>query len=266
MLAAAAACLASPLLGAQSLDAGQVARYGGSFAIDCADARYPRLRVTADALIIEHGQRRMTSSPIDNFASFYGPEPPPGYLTVLAAQVKGGKGSVMFALYTDATGRYVKIEEDGGFGDGFVRTLRDARHRDCDKPRARRDGGTFRDEQRQGGAADTALRATSPLNDARFKAAYDRALGPHAKERWIVELLTYQRDPQSVRLGGSDFQFYSLCKPHDCADNNMVLLYAREQGVAYGKLVDRRLPRWLGSPSAALRSEIERLWRAEWRR
>jgi hypothetical protein len=53
---------------------------------------------------------------------------------------------------------------------------------------------------------------------------------------------------------------------HDCADHNVVLLYSTSRRVAYAKVQQKGRFTLLGSPSAAMAKELDRLWRAEWRR
>ena len=49
------------------------------------------------------------------------------------------------------------------------------------------------------------------------------------------------------QVPGDDYQFASVCKNHDCYDRNMVLLYA-------------------AAPPPPVAAELQRMWKAEYRR
>lgn len=246
------------------MDANAFAMYGGEFSINCGDARLPRLKVTADSLTYEQGSRRVTATPIDLMASYFGPEPPPDFMVAIFGPTKRGNAELTVVLHRDAQGRYAKIEGDDKFRASLGKVLGEGSYRDCDTERARRDGTEFVEQQRRSAAAHAEAQARSPMRDARFKAAYDRALGARAREPWIEQMVGQETEPKTVQLGGSPYRLYEECKPHDCAENNLVLLYSADRGVAYGRLRDRGQLRWLGNPPAALAGEIDKLMREAW--
>ena len=66
-------------------------------------------------------------------------------------------------------------------------------------------------------------------------------------------------------VAGTSSQLVHVCKNHDCADNNLTLLYAPGTQTVYAKLLLRGQPALLGAPPAVVAAELERLWKAEWR-
>lgn len=241
------------------MDPAALAAYGGEFAVDCADARSPRLRVTAEALILEHDGRRTTAAPVQVMASFYGPNPPPGYVTALSAPTSRS-GELLLVLFRDGRGRHLRVDGDEPVRAALGR-LADARYRDCRPAGVAHRGPAGAAEHREAAVAH----GRSPLADAGFRAAYERALGHRAGEPWIRAMVGQATTPGAVTLAGTHHEMYSVCKPHDCADHQLVLLFSRERGVAYGRLRENgRSPRWVGDPPPALRPHIERLFREQW--
>jgi hypothetical protein len=70
---------------------------------------------------------------------------------------------------------------------------------------------------------------------------------------------------KKVQVAGNDYQLVSVCKNHDCGENNMVLLYAPASQTIYGKVLHASCPILIGGPPPPVAAELERLWKAEWR-
>lgn len=102
------------------------------------------------------------------------------------------------------------------------------------------------------------------LRDARFRSAYAAALGPKAKLPWLARL-SNSALLRPHRFETVEYQIASPCKPHDCAEHNLLLLYAPASGKVYGQLYERGQVTLLGSPSPALSQELGRLWKREFR-
>ena len=113
-------------------------------------------------------------------------------------------------------------------------------------------------------AADPMVTTDDLLRDPKFKAAYLGALGPKAKERWLATM-TNSALVRRVSVGGEDYQVATPCKPHDCGDNNLLLLYSPAKGVVYGKLFEKGRSTPIGQPDAAMSAELERMWSKEFR-
>jgi len=103
------------------------------------------------------------------------------------------------------------------------------------------------------------------LRDAKFKRAYGQALGPLAKEHWLMVLDGPAQPVENVRVAGNDYQLLSVCKNHDCYDNSLVVLYAAPTGTVYGTILLRGRPTLVGAPPAPVAAELQRLWQATYR-
>lgn len=102
------------------------------------------------------------------------------------------------------------------------------------------------------------------LADARFRQAYMAALGPKAKERWLATLANSAL-VRTETIAGERFQVVTPCKPHDCAEHNLLLLYAPASGALYGHLHERGRVTVLGRPAADLQAQMQTLWTREFR-
>ena len=72
-------------------------------------------------------------------------------------------------------------------------------------------------------------------------------------------------DATTVTIAGTRYPQLTGCKPHDCGDNNALVLSAPRTGAVYGKIFVRQIPSFIGEPSRAIAEELDGLWRAEWR-
>jgi Inhibitor of vertebrate lysozyme (Ivy) len=113
-------------------------------------------------------------------------------------------------------------------------------------------------------AAEPMLTTADLLKDPKFESAYRAALGPKANQKWLITM-TNSALVSQVTLAGETFQVATPCKPHDCGDNNLLLLYAPGRGLVYGKLYEKGRTTLLGAPSAPMVAELERLWKKEFR-
>ena len=116
------------------------------------------------------------------------------------------------------------------------------------------------------GYALTELTAAGLLYNAKAKATYYKSLGPLSKEPWLAQLDGPSSENKAVKVAGADYVLVSTCKNHDCAENNVVLLYSGAQDVVYGKVYQRGRSTLIGSPPPAVAAELEKLWKAEHRR
>ena len=113
-------------------------------------------------------------------------------------------------------------------------------------------------------AADPMVTTDDLLRDPKFKAAYLGALGAKAKEPWLARMSNSSL-VRKVSVGGDAYQVATPCKPHDCGDNNLFLLYSPTRGVVYGKLFEKGKSTAIGQPSAAMSAELDRMWSKEFR-
>lgn len=257
---------ANPAWSVDSVTAEALRLYGGVYSANCADPAAPRLRAGADALVVELGNQRIVGRNVQAAYSFFGNSPPPNYQVVLLSEVRPGVG-VEFIVYRDRTGLYATFEADPGMRAILGKAAPAVKYRHCSGSGARQ--GEAPPVRPPPPAPRTPEPATMGpadlLNDARFKAAYYRALGGWVREPWLARLDGPGPPVRRVRLGGADYLMASACKPHDCADHNTVLLYSSAQGAVYGRLFQRGVASFIGAPPAHLAAALERLWRAEWR-
>ena len=59
-----------------------------------------------------------------------------------------------------------------------------------------------------------------------------------------------------VRLNGADYRFASVCKPHDCAGNELNVLFGPGGSPAWALLTENGARRWLGNPDDRIRGAI----------
>jgi len=278
--AAAAACFASAPAPAQGrLDAASMKAFGGTYSPDCKNPGAPRAIVTAAALMVEQGNQRMSAGNVQSAASFLGPSPPPNYRTVLLGDVRGQQ--LQFILFQDGAGYYLTLD-----GDQRVRAalgkLLGLRYRHCGglgraaapPPTAAAPRATPSAPTAGAGAAALAgaippldtMTAAGLLMDPKFKAAWHRALGPRAREPWLGALDGPSPDTSKVRVDGAEYFLGAACMNHDCGDNSLVVLYSQPRGVVYGYINERGRVTRVGGPPPAVATELERLWRQQWRK
>jgi Inhibitor of vertebrate lysozyme (Ivy) len=109
------------------------------------------------------------------------------------------------------------------------------------------------------------LSAPGLLYDPKAKATYYKALGPLSKEPWLAKLDGPSPQNKRIKVAGADFFLVSACKNRDCENNSTVLLYSQAQDVVYGKVYQRGKSTLIGTPPPAVASELEKLWKSEWR-
>jgi Inhibitor of vertebrate lysozyme (Ivy) len=92
-----------------------------------------------------------------------------------------------------------------------------------------------------------------------------KALGPLSREKWLATLSGPAPQVKTMRVAGAEMQLAAVCKPHDCAEHNTVLLYDAAVPVLYGKVYQAGRSTLLGNPPPAMAAELDRLWQQEWR-
>jgi hypothetical protein len=108
------------------------------------------------------------------------------------------------------------------------------------------------------------LGASGLLYDPKTKSAYMKALGPLAKEPWLSKLDGPSPQNRPVKVANNDFVLIAACKNRDCEQNSAVLLWSSPDTI-YGKVVQRGKSSLIGAPPPAVASELEKLWKTEWR-
>jgi hypothetical protein len=115
------------------------------------------------------------------------------------------------------------------------------------------------------GYALTELSAAGLLYNAKAKDTYFKALGPLTKEPWLAKLDGPSPQNRPVKVAGTDYVLLAACKNRDCEQNSVVLLWSGAQDVVYGKAFQKGKSTLIGSPPPGVASELEKLWKTEWR-
>lgn len=229
---------------------------GGILSNACADAtKGTVVRLYGDVMSVEVGGKKVAAKSFRTLRRSPTQPAPPGFKVAFQGEVPGGDG-LLFVLTHRKDGLFVTIV--GGakslapLGPGVVGLT--LRH--CDPNR--------------NAMADAPATPSLPgpadlMRDARFKKAYLAALGTLSQERWLRELSGPAPASQEVAMAGKRFLKASVCKPHDCQDNSLVLLWEPAQGRMYLQLHSKGKDATLGSPPPDIANELRRLWKQEWR-
>ena len=91
-----------------------------------------------------------------------------------------------------------------------------------------------------------------------YKAAYARMLaGQQDVPDWARTARAVATPAAVINVGGVEYEFHNLCKPHDCGDNSMEVMFAPGGTAAWGLLQERGAKRFFGNPDAPKRIALE---------
>ncbi len=242
--------------GAQAtLDTATERRYGGVYSNACADPAALRVKFFGDVMTVERAGRSVVAHRVRVHRGGRDGDAAADFQGVVTGDVRGGDG-LAFALHHNAQGLFATIEGGAKSLAALGPGVQGERLRHCDPNRNALPGAA---------PAPAVQSPTDLLRDARFRTAYARALGPLSRERWLSRMDGPAPPLRTITIGGTEYTVVAVCKPHDCAEHNMVVLYAPQQAVVYGLVQQQGRKQSLGSPPAALAPEIEKLWMTEWR-
>ncbi len=266
-----AACAVAAAQGA--LDAESLRQFSGNYAADCAAASNgpgaPRLRVAAEALMIDQGTQRMTGRRVQAAPAALGAQPPAGFKVALVSQVKD-RQELQFHVYADKAGLYVMLEGDATVKAALGDALMKPKYRRCDPPSAA-EAAAFAPPPPARAPVGAVKAGVVPdlatlTEDPSFKRAYLRALGQKVVERWLTSFDGPAPPPRLQTVLGARYVVTAFCKSHDCAENNALVLYAVEKQQLFGLLQQRGRKTLLGAPPADMAVELERIWAKEYPR
>lgn len=256
LLAACAALLLAQALPAQAkLDAATDRRYGGVYSNACSDRSALSLKFYEDVMMVERAGRSVTANRVRMRNTHPSAAASPDFKAVIEGMVQGGDGLV-FVLHHNADGLFAVIEGGPRSLAALGPGVQGQRLRHCDPNRNALPGAP----QPRGPGSPVDL-----LGDARFKSAYTKALGPLAREPWLARMNGPAPELRKLTIGGVEYTLGAVCKPHDCGDNNMVVLYDPAQGTVAGLIQQSGRKTPFGNPPSALAGELDRLWAKEWR-
>jgi hypothetical protein len=255
---------------AQGLRPDVLASFGGRYAIDCAKFDSPRVVVLERQMRVEQGKQVLTVSALDTSFSFFGNNPPPEFRVALMGRVQG-RQEVLALVNADGRGQYLSFDGDPTIKASLGAGMASAQFRHCNEA-ANRQAVADQQAAKQAEAAARAPvkpgSATHPselIRDPQFKPAYLRALGPLARTPWLAEMHGPAPDLKRQRIGGVEYIVAAYCMPHDCGDNNAVLLYDAAQGRVYGLVHQRGKTQSFGAPPGPMLIDLNQIWRREWR-
>jgi hypothetical protein len=261
--------LAASVAHAQGLRPDVMASFGGRYALDCARSDSPRVVVEARQMRIEQGNQRITVSNIDASATYFGNRPPNEFRIAVFGAAPGGH-ELAAVVNADARGQYLKLDGDravmanlGALGRSSFRHCNEAANQQAaaEQKAAKQAEAAARAPV----AAGTAKHPSELIRDPVFRPAYQKALGPLGRTPWLAEMNGPGPELTRQRIGGVDYTVGAFCKPHDCADNNAVLLYDAAQGRVYGLVHQNGREQSFGLPPGSMLIDLHALWRREWR-
>lgn len=244
--------------------------FGGTYSTACGNAAAPRA-IAGETLRIEYGNKRMTGENLMAAASYFGPEPPPNYQTALLGEVRGSNGGrLIFVINRDKGGLYIDLMGDDPRVENALKavlgvTQFKAKFRDCDAA-SRTWMNTPAPKTAQAAPASDSVKNWDYVGDRNFKKIYHKALGPKARIPWIARLDGPAPHAREISVAGATYWQLAVCKPHDCEDNNLILIYDRNAKIVYGLVNESGNHSLFGRPSTTLAAELERLWKGEWGR
>lgn len=266
LFAGLSASSAARALGFQETEALKL--FGGTYSTGCDNPSAPKLRV-AETLNVEYLNKRLTGENLMAAASYFGPEPPPNHLTALLGEVRGGNGArLIFVICRDKGGLYIELMGDDPKVETALAAIlgkaqSKARYRDCDAS-SRAWMNAPAPQTAQAAPLPDTVQNWDFVGDKNFKKIYHRALGPKARVPWIAKLDGPSPGGKGVSVAGVTYWQVAVCKPHDCADNKLILIYDRNAKIVQGLISERGNQTLFGRPSTTMKAELERLWKSEW--
>ena len=266
------AAMSSPAWAQSKSDIQRMQPYLGVLAPDCSNYMLPQLKHLGDSLVVQDGGKAvLTGRNVKPAPKYFGATPPPEFETAYTSEVAGGEASgvrVLPQCFGSVRRGRGRTEGDGraaGSVQGQARpALRPEPQRRAGGGSAER-AGKSRSEQVQGLRADRTdrVRAALQREGERYvlQSAGSANQGAVVGEAGRSEL----EENRPVKVAGADYMLGGTCKNHDCFENNVVLLYSGAQDVVYGKVYQRGKSTLIGSPPPAVATELERLWKSEFR-
>jgi hypothetical protein len=98
------------------------------------------------------------------------------------------------------------------------------------------------------------------MKDQQFSKAYHAILGGKAGEKWLSTLSGPSTPATKSSILGVEYLVLQSCKPHDCGEHNILIIYSPASHAVYAKLVEEGKATILGKPSAEISSALNRLY------
>ena len=268
----------TPAAARDKLDNPTIARFGGSYAVDCNDKLSPRLHVVPDALIVDRGKQRMTAHDPIAWYHYLGPKAPKTFKVALQARVRG-EFELLFMVSNEGDGNIIDINGAANVRATLGPTVVGQKFRQCEGAGLMVTGGVPAEPRKESPVRDNGIMTSPthigahdpshpayPLMDWRFRKVWRDAVGVAGRTPWISNLEGPMLEPQWVTVGGKRYVFNAYCKPHDCYDNNVVQLYDPVALRVYGLVHQTQVDALVGNPPPDETLKLQQLWIDTWRR
>jgi hypothetical protein len=254
-LALAAASFAAALPAHAKLAVADERRFAGVYSNACDDRSALSLKFYEDVMMVERGGKAVSANRVRLERAHPTAGSAADFRGVVRGEVAGGDG-LAFVLHHNAEGLFAVIDGGGkslaALGPGVL----GQKLRHCDPNR-----------NPLPGAAPPPSAGSPPdlLKNPRFRDAWKQATGALAREAWISGMRGPAPQLRKAAIAGTQYTVGAVCKPHDCGENNLVLLYDEANGSVLGLVHQAGRETLLGGPSPAMAEELRKLWRQEWR-
>jgi hypothetical protein len=124
----------APVWGQSGLDREALKLYGGTYSAECGNASATRLRVVADALVVEQGDKRLAGNNVQAAHAYFGQSSPPNYQAALLSEVRRGS-QMLFIVFRDGRGQYITLDGDQRVQAALGKTLLARKFYKCDGDR-----------------------------------------------------------------------------------------------------------------------------------
>lgn len=228
-------------------------RLAGVYSNACGQRAQPEVKIWGDEMHVVVGGKDIAANRLRGSKTHPGASAR-DFVHTFTGDVRGAD-TLTFVFFHNADGLFALVEA-GPKTAALIGPALGRKLRHCDPNRNALPGAPV--PQRLG--------PPDMLKDAKFKAAYFKAIGPLSRERWLARLDGPAPEVKPIKALGGNYQLVSACKPHDCAENNVIVLWDAASGTLYGKVQQAGRSTLLGNPPSRGLPEIERIWKSEWRR
>ena len=168
-------------------------RYGGVLAPECGNYLLPQLLYLGDSLVVrEGGKAILTGRNVNAAPAHFGATPPPEFEAAFTSEV-AGIGALVLVFYRNASGLFAEIEGGPKVMAAVPAALKGKRVRHCDPNRS----------VASGTKPPAEIGPSDLLKDAKFRRSYMQALGPLAKEPWLMTLDGPAQPVKKVQIRGN---------------------------------------------------------------
>lgn len=110
-------------------------------------------------------------------------------------------------------------------------------------------------------AAEAGIYLVDLLARPDYKAGWDAMLASRkGVDGWITDHEGPSTPSVDVTVGGETWTFTTLCKPHDCGDNMLNVVFAPAGKPAYAMLVVAgEKPKWFGEPPKEVKKALRKM-------